>query len=131
MKTIDILVGINRADDRMGVDMSGQRELDQYAIDVGFIIQATDQGEQKFLRCMRWQAVFETGNARLGTGAPFCTDINAARGIITDQDDRKTGLPRQLCNISRNSTAHCGGERFAVDDRRRHAVKPLKACSAG
>ena len=43
MEAIDVLVRINRAQDFFSIDVFGQRELNQYAVDIGAAVQFGDQ----------------------------------------------------------------------------------------
>ena len=64
VEAVDVLVGIDGEDDRVGVDMRRQRQLDEDPVDRGVGVEAVDQGEQLGLRSCRREACARSSPSR-------------------------------------------------------------------
>ena len=94
MEAIDVLRRIDALDDRRAVDMPGQRQLHQDAVDTFVGVELIDQPEELGLRSSRRQVVGERDDADLITGATLAAHVDRGRRIIAHLDD---GQPRAPC----------------------------------
>ena len=94
MEAVDILGGIDRQQHMRGIDVPGQRQLHQDAVDRGIGIQCRDQRQQLGLGGLGRQPVIEARHAEFGGELALAADIDLTRGIRADQNRCETGLRR-------------------------------------
>ena len=125
MEAVDILVGVDRRDDPLLVDMVGQRQLDEDAVDRIVGVELVDQIDQLLLADRRIAAIFEALHPRLDRRLVLRSDIDLARRVLADEDDRKArrapGGGAERRDQFPDSGAQIGRECLAVDDVRAHA----------
>ena len=136
VQPVDVLVGIDRADNRQFVEMTGKRQLYQNAIGGLVAIKAPHQVKQILLRCLRRQNVFEGfhpgGTHRLALVA----DVDGARRVVADQHNgeprREPMLRFQRLDFARDAGAQLRGDGLAVDAHSfRHERIPSRFATAG
>ena len=106
MKAVNVLSRINSSDYRLIVDMRGQRQLHQYAVDRIIGVKPLNQRDQIALRNIIRQAVFEAFHPGFHGRLLFRSDINLACRIIADEHDRKTGLAAGCFGKTRHASCH-------------------------
>jgi hypothetical protein len=121
MKAIDIFVGVDGGNHCIGVDMAGQWELHEDAVDLCVAVQLPNKIEQRFLCRFGGQAVFETRHASFAARFALGADVHAARGVFPDKDDREAWRARQTRNTRSDAAAQGLRMCFAVDQRGGHA----------
>ena len=117
------LSGFDRVDDRAGIDVVGQRQLDEDAVnrDVGI---ADGQGfEQRLLRRFGRQLDVGGGHTRLFRRFALVAYVDGAGGIVADQDNGQSGgdavrVP-EAGDAPGQIVTQLGRHRLAVDDGRR------------
>lgn len=124
MKAVDILGRIDRVDDRIGIDMRGQRQLHQNAVNRRVGIQLRDQRQQLHFGRFSGQLVLETRHAGWNGLNALVADINGAGQIVSYQHHCQSwhdALFRiQYGNGSGDLLAQAGGNGFSVDQMRAH-----------
>ena len=120
MEAVDILVRVDGVDDGLFLDVIGQGQLHQDAVDRPVGIQFGDETEQVCLRRVDVQPVLETFHAAGDRLFRLVADIDLAGGILADQHDREAGRQAvilfQTANRDGDAGAQCFREGLAVDD---------------
>ena len=107
VKAVDVLGRIDGRDDRLAVDMVGQRQLDEDAVDRIVGVEAFDERDDFVLSDAIRQSVFEALHSRRDRRLALGADINLARWIVADEHDRKAGLapcPRGKIRTANSAT---------------------------
>ena len=118
MEAIDILGRIDGQQDFVFVDMLGQRELHEDAVDAGVFVEAVDQGQQFGLGCGGREAIVRGVHADLLAGLFLGGDIGGAGRIASDQDHRQTGRDAaglEFGDLLFEFPADAFGDRFPVN----------------
>ena len=89
MKSVDIFLGIDRLQHRLGIDPLREGELDENSVDLRIVIQFFDEG-QKILqsRCFR-KGVMKRGHPGLFTRLVFVFDVNLRGFVGSDENGRQ------------------------------------------
>ena len=90
MEPVDILVRLDRADDRELVDVVRQGQLAEDAVDLAVLVELIDQGQQFELGNRCGQMVAVGSDPRLFTGLFLVVDIDGRTGVLADLDDRQS-----------------------------------------
>ena len=124
MEAVDVLGRIDGRDHLGGVDLPGQRQLNEDSINVGIGVQLADELEQLVLGDGRRQIVREAGHSGFGGRAVLRADVDGARRILADQDRREPGCAAGACFEFTHSRGDPVADRlgggFSVDPLRRH-----------
>ena len=124
VEPVDVLVGTDRGDHRLFVEMVGKRQLDKDAVHRRIGVQSLDQREQFGLARIGGQAMFETFHVRRDSRLVLAAHIDLARGILAHQHHREPGLApgclRELLRLRADAFAQLGGKALPVDDLRAH-----------
>ncbi len=91
VKAVDVLVRIDGIDHGIGIDLVGQGELDQDAVDAVVGVELFDQRQQLGLRGGVGQAVVEGLHAGLDDRLALVAHIDLARRVLADQHDGEAG----------------------------------------
>src|SRR4030095_13699193 len=120
MKAVHVLRGTDGLDDFGPVDVSGQRELHEDAVDGLVRIQLPDQAQQLRLARARRQVVREREQADPLAGAALVADVDAGGVVAADEHDGETGRPSAIVDAVANAlldfAAYLRGDGAAVDD---------------
>ena len=106
VEAIDIFVGLNTFDDQGGIDVGGQRQLNQDAIDRRILIELVDQIQQRLLIGLDRQIIRAGDKPDFLTGAAFAADIDLRGGILTDQHDGQSRRAQTGSNPLLNFGGH-------------------------
>ena len=124
---VDVLRRVDRRDHRVLVDLLGERQLHEDAVDgVGFI-ELGDELEQLVLRRGGAEAVVERAHADLLRLLALVADVDVRGGIVAHQHRREarhvaTASGGELPHPLGDPLAHLGGDRLAVDRLCAHAT---------
>ncbi len=132
VEAVDVLHRQDRLGHRFLVDVPGQRQLDQDAVDGGVGIEPRDQVEQLDLRRRRRQVVGERAHAhRLGR-PPLVADVDLRRRVLAHQHDGEPGSRatggEPGSDGGRNLLGDARGARLAVDDAGTHERAFRRKC---
>ncbi len=96
MQAVDVLFRLDRLDDRIRIQVLGQRQLDEDTIDGLVGTQRLDERGKLFLCGLFRQRMLDGLETALLRHAAFRADIGVACRIIADDDDSETGLDAGL-----------------------------------
>ena len=117
---VDVLLRREQIEHRLRIDLLGKRQLHQHAVHVRIDVQPPDQREQLGLGRLLGQDVLEARHPRLQAGLRLSSDVDLARRIVPDPDQRqprpRAGARLDLAHLLRALGAHLRGYGFAVDD---------------
>src|SRR5690554_5454448 len=126
MKAVHVLVRANALEQLGGVQVGGQRQLYQDAVDGRVIIEPIDQRQQLFLSGVGGQVVGKGDEAHLFTVLALVRDIDFGSGIVADQNDGQTRdaqpLLLALVYLVGDFTPEIGGNLLAIDQLGFHDV---------
>ena len=114
MERVHVLLGGDRLNYRVLVDVLRQRQLNEYAVYLRIAVQRGDKLKQRFLRDGIVKFIFVAHKAALLTVALLTGDVYARSGIVPDEHDRKPGFARERCRLARSFLAHPLRKRLAV-----------------
>ena len=121
VKAVDIFIRIDRIDDNHGINVIGERQLDQDPMYRGIGIERGERGQQVILFGVGRQFDIGGHHARLLCRLAFVADIDGAGGVVTNQDDGEPGgyavLGFEVGDPFGKVGAQFSGHRFAVDNR--------------
>src|SRR5262249_12219969 len=114
------LVGVDGVEDRLRIDLPGQRQLHEDAVDGRILVQAIDEREQLAL-CGRIRQLVLVG---IHPGFPrlpaLVLHIDLAGGVLAAPHDGQAGgeavLRLQRAHLLRDAAAQTGRKGLAVDD---------------
>ncbi len=115
-EAIHILRRGNGGDDRIRIQVLGQRELHQNAMHGGVIVEILNNGEQFRLGSLAGELVLEGGHAGLNRGSGLVADVDFGRRIVPDQNHGKARGERQRRNLRRDGGEKVCRECLTVDD---------------
>ena len=119
-EAVDVLLRSQRLEHFVGGNVPGQRELHQHAVDVGIDVQLPDQREQLHFGRLLRKDVLEARHAGLLAGFRLAPDVDLARRIVADADQRQprshSGALLDLLDRLRDLGAHLRGNGLAIDD---------------
>ena len=102
------------------VQVVGQRELEQDAVDAIVGVQAADQLGELIGRHVAARLVVERLDADLGRVLPLHAHVDRGGRVVADEDGGEPGLAVQALDLAPDLLAHLGGDRLAVDDLGAH-----------
>ena len=82
---VHVLVGIDRRDHRVLVDLLGQRDLDEDPVDLVVGVQLADQAEELVLRGRGIEAVVDGAHPDLLGALSLVGDVHLGGGVVADQ----------------------------------------------
>jgi hypothetical protein len=119
VKSVNILCWVNRVEQGFGVNLGGQRKLDEDTVNVVTGVESGDEVEH-------FSGGYGGGwrdevavDAKFGTGLHLAADVNLRGGDIAYEDRRETGtdaLPGENADFFSNFLLDCGGNRNAVEN---------------
>ncbi len=119
MEAVHVLVRVDALQQLGGIEVGGEGQLDQNAVDGRVVVQAVDQRQQFFLGGAGGKIVGLGEEADLFAVLALVRDIDLRGGVGADQDHRQAGdaqaLLAALVDALGNLLAEAGGDRFAVD----------------
>ena len=83
-EAVDVLAGIDRGDHRVGIDLVGDRQLDEDAVDVLVEAEPADQLEQLVLVGLRRQPVVDRAHPDLLAGPVLVADVDLGGRVLAD-----------------------------------------------
>jgi hypothetical protein len=102
--------------------------LDENAVDLGIVVQLTDELEEIFRRALRGEPMQLAFDAGLFAGFALVSDIYLAGGVFADQDGRQARNHsfggNELGNTLRRLCADFLGQNLPVKNRCRHEIAP-------
>ena len=133
MEAVHVLVRRDGVQYGVGIEVGGQRQLDEDTVYLRVGVERGDLGEQFRLGGVSRQAVFEAVKSRFFCLDAFVAYIDFACRIFADEDDgeagRDAGFFAEGGGFLRDLGADGGGEGFAVDDCGAHFF--LRLCFTG
>lgn len=132
VQTVNVLLWRDRQDDRLGVQVLRQRELDENAMDGRVGIELGHQLLKRFLSGVVGQTVLDRFEAALLGHLALGIDIGMAGRIVADDDDCKAWLHAGFPLERTRSLGHRGDYRccrlFTIDHHS-HAHLPLETAA--
>ena len=128
MEGIHILRRINRRKDLFFIQMAGQRQLNQYAVDLFPAVQLRDKVQQRLPVGIRRQSVLLGVDPEFLTGTVLVADIHLRCGILPYQDHRQAGNDPpgpQGRDLLLQFLPAAGRNLLSVNDLRAHSAAPL------
>ena len=125
MERVHVLLRINGVDDRLLGNMLRHRHLAQDARNCRALVQLCNQTEQFLLRGLFGKRVLLAVKAALLAGALLIADVNLARRIVADDNNRQTRrytLLFQRLGLCQNAAAHLRRQCLAVHSYCTHIV---------
>jgi hypothetical protein len=102
------------------VDLVGERELDEDAVDVGVGVQAGDEGEELALGDACGEAMHFAGHADFFGGFFFVADVDRGGGVVAGEDDvearRAAGFLAEFGDAAGDFGSYRLRDRFSVDE---------------
>ena len=122
MEAVDILGRIDGDQDLGRVELLGQRQLDQDAVDRGVGVEAPDQLQQLGLRRILGELVVEARHAEFDRELALAADVDLAGRIGAHQHRGQAGLGPalgdQIGNTGAHALAQTAREGFSIDQFR-------------
>ena len=119
-EAVHVFLRRERVEHRPGVDLSGQRQLHEHAVDRPVAVELPDQLEQRRLRGLLGEDVLEAGHASFLTGLRLAAHVDLRRRIVSDPDESQprphAGALLDLPHLRGDLGADPGGDGLAVDD---------------
>ena len=116
--------GIESGDHRTLIEMVRQGQLDEDPVDLVVLVQLIDQIEQVLLGDGAIRLVVEVADSGLLGGLVLAPHVDRGGRVVPDEHGgearRSPNLAHQLLNLAADALPHGGGDRLAVDHRRRH-----------
>ena len=128
VETINILAGIDGADDRGFVDLWRGRGLDEDAVNGGVGVEFFDEGEKLLLCCVGGEFLLHGMQAEFGGFAVLRAHVGAGGGIIAHEHHGKAGLDAALAqgvHALFGFHEHLGGYRRSVNPHHFLEVPPV------
>ena len=120
VEAVDVLVGIDAVEHPLLVDLPGERELHQDAVDRVLGVELVEQGEELVLGGLGGEPEGAAQHADLGAALDLAAHVGLGGGIVADQHGdelRRPGARREhLADACRHLGADLGGGRLAVQD---------------
>ncbi len=120
MKSVDVLVRRDAADNARRVDLRRQWQLHEYAVHRGIGVELLHKREQVGFAGIGRKLMIERPHAGFEQGARLAGDIGFAGGIVADENH---GQPRHqpvrggdAARLGRDLSAQIGGDGFAVNN---------------
>ena len=92
MEAVDVLVRVDSAEHGRRIDLRGQGQLDEDAVDAGVAVQGLDQAQELGLGRRVGQAVGVGSHPGASGRLAFVADVDLAGGVLADDDDGQAGL---------------------------------------
>ncbi len=119
MEAVDILLRRDCLQHLGHVDVLGQRQLNEDAVDIVICIELADQDQQLLVGDRGWQAMAGRLDADRFAGLDLARDVDLRGGIFADKHDRQAGrhaLGLQCLDMRLLVIAHLPRDGLAVDD---------------
>ena len=127
MKAVDILRRIHRHQHFFGIDLRGQRQLDQDSVDVVAPIEMVDEGQQLGSRGGFRRSVLLAEDTHFFTALHFAANVNLRRGIVPHQHNSQARTHARLgerFGLGRDLRSNFTCYLVAVQNRGRHPSSP-------
>ncbi len=132
MEPVRILLGRNRPDHQILVQVIRQGQLNQNTMHGGIIVQLVDDGQQRLFSRISVHLVLVAVHADLNGLLALVAHINLGRRVLTHQHNRQTGrdavIGFQGCDLCGDLFPNSGGKGFSVDDVSSH-IRPSMSSS--
>ena len=121
MEAVDVLDRVDGADHAPLVDLAGQRQLHEDAVDRVVGVQLRDELEQLRLARLLRQAQVACLDPDLERRLVLAPDVDVRGRIVADEHGREPDRAREHRHLGRDLRANPGREGLPVHQRRRHA----------
>ncbi len=91
MKSVHVFVRVNDGNDFIRGNGFGQGKLNQNAVNLPVVVQIANQGQKLSLSDIGGKPVFARQETRFRAGLGLSSHVNFRGGIVTREDDGKTG----------------------------------------
>src|SRR4051794_10718772 len=119
-EAVDVLERIDQRDHRVGIDVTGQRQLQQDAADRVVLTQLANQVRELVLRHARLELVVDRGDADLFAGLALVAHVHVRGRVVADEDRGEPWLGLHLGDLGAHAFAYLCGDGLAVDDPGAH-----------
>ena len=119
VKAVDVFGRVNCRDHGVGIDLLGQRQLNQDAVDASVGVELGNLCQKLLLRRFGRHSKFERTDARIRASLDFVAHINLAGGIVADENHgqrRGNALFGKRGNLCFHFGADFSGKSLAVED---------------
>ncbi|MGX1427464.1 hypothetical protein AB7M59_007899 [Bradyrhizobium elkanii] len=128
VQAVDVPGGIDRRHHAQGVDMRGQRQLHEDAVDIVACIERLYSGKQIGLAGIIRQACDLAAQAEPFGHPDLALHIDLARRVTADQHDRKPRRAGQPVEFASNLVDDNLGMCMPIENVRRHGTSVSKRC---
>ena len=115
VERVDILVGAYGVDHRALVDVPGQRELNEDAVNAAVAVELIDERQKIFLRGAGGKVESSAVDTAFEAVALLVADVYLRGRIVPDQHRGKTGLSGQLRRLAGHLRAYLLRKLFSVN----------------
>ena len=130
MKAVDVLARIDGFDHAVLVDVRGEGELHDEAVDAFVGVEAFDFAEQFAFGDIGVKLKLDRGDAAASAGTNLVAHIEFAPAVVSHQEGGETGRPMPLGHVAAHGEGDVGfdlcGHCIAIDEQwrvvRRHAL---------
>jgi hypothetical protein len=131
MEAVHILVGTDGQQHFFLIEVLGQRQLDQDAVNVLPAIEGLHQFQQLLLGGFRGDSILLAVNAALGAVLLLSVYVHTGGGVISHQHHSQAGLALHARHLGRYFLLHLGRQGLAVHMNGRHVQSSFvsSACS--
>ena len=129
VQPVDVLGGVERVHDRVGVQVVRQRQLAEDAVDLVVRVQLGDQGQQVLLGDVAGGLVVVGGDADLLARLALAPHVDRRGRVVAHQDGRQARRAAEVrgqgLDLLGDPGAHLGGHGLAIDHGRCHRRRTL------
>ncbi len=126
MKAVDVFGGGDGVEEDFGVDLVGQRQLDEDAVDFVAGVEGGDEVEHGFSSDVLGRRDEVAVDAEFGAGLDLVADVNLRGGDVADEHGGEAGadaLGGEDADFFGDFLLDCGGNGGAVEDSW-HSIAP-------
>ena len=119
VKAVHVLVGQDCLGHSLFIEVAGQRQLYEYAVNAVVGVQLVDQRQDIVLGSVLVERMLHRVKATAFRALFLVADIDLAGRVLTDDDNGEPGLElvllEEIGRFGRNLFGHLGGFYFAID----------------
>ena len=130
MQAVGVLVGVDREQRRLGVEVVGERDLEDVGVDLGITVVTVDDRVQRLLRDRRRQLTVDRPHTDLGRVLALQSHVRVARRVVADEDRPEAGRDALLAEtldaraqVVLDRVEQCG----AVEESRSHQWRKCRS----
>ena len=129
---VNVLVRVYGEDDLTLLDVGGQRQLDEDAVESGVGVELPHERDQLFLRGLLRQLERLAEHLRLVAGAALVAHVDGGGGVAADEHGREAGddaeALRERVRLLGDLAAYLLGHLLAIDNGRGHGLRLRWGC---